>query len=1055
MKKLLSFLFLFCFTLTVFSQNIQIKGVVLAGEDNSPLIGVNVAVKGTTTGVITDLNGEFTLSAPLKSTLVISYVGYKQQQVVVNDAKPLRIIMIEDSKTLDEVVVVGYGVQKKSVVTAAISKVTSQDLEKTSPTRVEDALKGKVSGVQITKSSGQPGADSKVRIRGIGTVNNSEPLYIVDGMPVDGGIDYLNPVDIQSVEILKDAASAAIYGARAANGVILVTTKSGLSGKTTINYDVSYGWQNPWKKKSILNATEYMTVMNEAAINDGNSPKYTADQIKNAGKGTDWQDETFNYDAPVQSHQVSVNGGTDKVTYFLSLGYFDQEGIVGGNYGKSNFSRWSLRANNTYNIYETNERNFLNKVKVGINLGYSRANSTSIETNSEYGSILGSALAFDPTIPVYATDPAAVLALHPYAVKDKNGNVFSTPPSGFQEIANPVAMLNSPTLGKGNSDKFVSTFWGEINIVNGLKFKSSFGVDLAFWGNDGYTFPYFLATQGKDISQSSVYSNMHRGYTWQVENTLTYTKTFAEKHNLTLLVGQSAKEYKVRELYGDDYDLLETDPSKANIDYAIADREKERVAGGTGGFSSLTLASYFGRLDYNFDERYMFQATVRRDGSSNFGPSHKWGIFPSFSVGWNVTNEAFMENRPEWFNNLKLRGSWGKNGNERIGQFRYTSLMDGGQNYYFGSGNASTMQYGSSPSKISNPDVKWEESEQIDLGFESRFFNNSLTFGFDYFKKKTNGMLMDQPIPAYVGKGAPIANAGDMENWGLEFETGYKLKVNDFIFNVQANASYLQNKLIKLGNASGEAIYEDAGASGVGSYVKGKNNEVYPFFYGFKTNGLIQNQQQADEYNAKYGEKAQPGDVIFQDIAGAVDANGKSIPDGLITDADKTKIGKGMPDWTFGLTLGAEWKGFDLNIFFQGTQGNDIFDFAQRGDITAMNRPSWILDRWIGEGTSNKIPRMTAVNPNRNWRSSDLYIKDGSYVRLKVMQLGYTLPRNLTKKMSIQKLRLFVTGENLLTFTGYDGFDPEIASGNYTTIGIDKGIYPQSRTISVGANISF
>jgi len=1055
MKKLLSFLFLFCFTLTVFSQNIQIKGVVLAGEDNSPLIGVNVAVKGTTNGVITDLNGQFTLSIPLKSTLVVSYVGYKQQQVVVTDAKPLSIILIEDSKTLDEVVVVGYGVQKKSVVTAAISKVTSQDLEKTSPTRVEDALKGKVSGVQITKSSGQPGADSKVRIRGIGTVNNSDPLYIVDGMPVDGGIDYLNPVDIQSVEILKDAASAAIYGARAANGVILVTTKSGLSGKTTINYDVSYGWQNPWKKKSILNATEYMTVMNEAAINDGNSPKYTADQIKNAGKGTDWQDETFNYDAPVQSHQISVNGGTDKVTYFLSLGYFDQEGIVGGNYGKSNFNRWSLRANNTYNIYETNERKFLNKVKVGINLGYSRANSTGIETNSEYGSILGSALAFDPTVPVYATDPAAVLALHPYAVKDKDGNVFSTPPSGFQEIANPVAMLNSPTLGRGNSDKFVSTFWGEINVLNGLKFKSSFGVDLAFWGNDGYTFPYFLATQGKDISQSSVYSNMHRGYTWQVENTLTYTKTFAEKHNLTLLVGQSAKEYKVRELYGDDYDLLETDPSKANIDYAIADREEERVGGGTGGFSSLTLASYFGRLDYNFDERYMFQATVRRDGSSNFGSSNKWGIFPSFSVGWNVTNEAFMENRPEWFNNLKLRGSWGKNGNERIGQFRYTSLMDGGQNYYFGSGDASTMQYGSSPSKISNPDVKWEESEQIDLGFESRFFNNSLTFGFDYFKKKTNGMLMDQPIPAYVGKGAPIANAGDMENWGLEFETGYKLKVNDFIFNVQANASYLQNKLIKLGNASGEAIYEDAGASGVGSYVKGKNNEIYPFFYGFKTNGLIQNQQQADEYNAKYGEKAQPGDVIFQDIAGAVDANGKAIPDGLITDADKTKIGKGMPDWTFGLTLGAEWKGFDVNIFFQGTQGNDIFDFAQRGDITAMNRPSWILDRWIGEGTSNKIPRMTAVNPNRNWRSSDLYIKDGSYIRLKVMQLGYTLPRNLTKKVSIQKLRLFVTGENLLTFTGYDGFDPEIAAGNYTTIGVDKGIYPQSRTISVGANISF
>ncbi|MGE4587022.1 MAG: SusC/RagA family TonB-linked outer membrane protein [Mangrovibacterium sp.] len=1026
--------------------------------DNSgaSLPGVTITVKGTAQGTITDANGNYMLAnVPVNATLVCSFVGMKTQEIPVDMRSVIDVVLATELTDIDEVVVIGYGVQKKSVVTAAISRVTAEELNNTSPTRVEDVLKGKASGVQITQSSGQPGADSKVRIRGIGTVNNSDPLYIVDGMPVDGGIDYLNPVDIQSIEILKDAASSAIYGARAANGVILVTTKSGKSGKTTINYDVSYGWQNPWRKKSVLNATEYMIIMNEAAINDGNDPRYSQEQVASAGKGTDWQDETFNYDAPIQSHQVSISGGNEKVTYFLSLGYFDQEGIVGGDYGKSNFNRWSIRSNNTYNVFETNDRSFLDKIRIGINLGYSRTKSSTIEANSEYGSILGSALAFDPTIPVYAADPDAVLALHPYAVKDKNGNVFSTPPSGFQEIANPVGMLNAPSKSQGNADKFVATFWGEVNVIDGLKFRSSYGVDLAFWGTDGYTFPYFLATQGKDITQSSVHSEMHRGFTWQVENTLTYTKTFAEKHNLTVLAGQSAKEYRVRELFGDDYDLLETDPSKANIDYAIADRDEERVAGGTGGFTSQTLASYFGRLDYNYDEKYLFQATVRRDGSSNFGPSNKWGGFPSFSVGWNMTNETFMENRPAWLSHLKLRGSWGKNGNERIGQFRYTSLMNGGQNYYFGSGDLSTMQYGSSPSNISNPDVKWEESKQTDLGFESGFFNNSLTFGFDYFKKKTKGMLMDQPIPDYVGKGAPIANAGDMENWGLEFETGYKLIIKDFTLNVLANASYLKNKLIRLGNASGEAIYENAGASGVGSYVKGKNGEVYPFFYGYKTNGLLQNQQQADEYNAQYGEQAQPGDVIFQDIAGALDDKGNPIPDGKITDDDKVKIGKGMPDWTFGLTLGAEWKGFDLNMFFQGSYGNDIFDFSQRGDITAMNRPSWILDRWVGEGTSTKIPRMTAVNPNRNWRSSDLYIKDGSYVRLKTLQLGYTLPSRLTQKAAIQKLRIYISGENLLTFTDYDGFDPEIASGGYTTIGIDRGIYPQSRVISLGANISF
>ena len=1051
MRNLLVIVFLWCTAFSVFAQDIQIKGVVVSGGDNLPLPGVNVVVKGTSIGTITDLDGQFSFAVPAKSMLSITYIGYKPLEVAADGSKLMNITLQEDTETLDEVVVVGYGVQKKSVVTAAISRVTAEDLNNTTPSRIEDALKGKVSGVQITQSSGQPGADSKVRIRGVGTVNNSEPLYIVDGMPVDGGINYLNPTDIQSVEILKDAASAAIYGARAANGVILVTTKSGVSGKTNITYDFTYGLQNPWKKRSVLNATEYMTLMNEVAVNDGNAPKYLPEQIASAGKGTDWQDETFNYDAPVQSHQVSVNGGSEKIVYFLSLGYFDQEGIVGGNYGKSNYNRWSLRTNSTYNVFETKDRSFLNKMRVGVNISYARSKSSGIETNSEYGSVLGSALAFDPTVPVYATNPESVLASYPNAVKDKNGKVYSIPAGGFQEIANPVGMLNAPTSSTLNEDKFVASFWGELDLYEGLKFKSSYGADLAFWGNDGYTFPYFLATQGKNITQSSVFSNMHRGFTWQVENTLTYTKTFDDKHNLTVLLGQSAKEYTLRELYGDDYDLLETNPDKANINSAIADRDEERVAGGTGGFSNQTLASYFGRIDYNFDERYMIQATVRRDGSSNFGPNHKWAVFPSVSLGWNVTNEAFMDSRPDWFSNLKLRASWGKNGNERIGQFRYTSLMDGGQNYYFGSGDNAKMQYGSSPSKIANPNVKWEESEQLDLGFESRFFNNSLTFGFDYFKKKTNGMLMDQPIPAYVGKGAPIANAGDMQNWGLEFESTYKLKINDFSFNVGANASYLNNKLIKLGNASGEAIYADAGASGVGSYVKGRNGEVYPYFYGYKTGGILQNQQQADEYNSKYGEKAQPGDVIFLDIAGEK----SNTPDGKITDADKTKIGKGMPDWTFGLSLGADWKGFDLNLFFQGTAGNDVFDFSQRGDIQAMNRPSWMLDRWIGEGTSNKIPRMTAVNPNRNWRSSDLYIKDGSYVRLKTIQLGYSLPSSLLEKASLQRLRLFVTAENLFTFTSYDGFDPEIAAGDYFNIGVDKGIYPQSRTISVGANLTF
>ena len=1044
------------------TQQVNLTGRV-TDENGEPVIGANISVPGTTTGTVTDYDGYYALTVPKGSTLRFSYIGYLDREYNITSQTQLNVQLLEDTEVLDELIVVGYGVQRKSVVTAAISKVTAEELNVTRPSRVEDALKGKVSGVQITQSSGQPGSDSKVRIRGIGTINNSEPLYIVDGMIVGGGINYLNPVDIESVEILKDAASAAIYGARAANGVILVTTKKGTKGKASVNYDVSYGWQNPWKKREILNAEEYMVIMNEMQLNDGNLPRYNNEQVMGAGVGTDWQDETFYYNAPVQNHQVSVSGGSDDLLYFLSFGFFDQAGIVGGNYDKSNYRRYSLRSNSTYTVFEADDRSFLNKVTVGANIGYSRDKSTGIETNSEYGSILGSALTFSPLVSVYADEATAagILAQYPHAVTDGD-RVFSLPPAGFQEIANPVAMLHQPSAGFNNSDKFVSSFWGELQILPELKFRTTYGADLAFWGYDSYTFPYFLATQGKDQQFSTVQSEMNRGYSWQLENYLSYAKSFNEVHNLSAVAGVSASRYRYRNLGGNDRDLLETSPSKANINSAIADRQLERAWGGTGGYDFTGTASYFGRVDYNYAERYMLQATMRRDGSTSFGPNNKWGVFPSFSVGWNMTNEAFMANRPEWFDYMKLRFSWGKNGNDRIGNFLYTSLMDGGQNYYFGGGYqvneadpakvgeiTGSMQYGSSPGYIPNPNVKWEESVQTDLGLEARFLNSRLTFGFDYFVKATNDMLMYQPIPSYVGLGAPIANVGDMENRGVEFELGWKNSAGDFNYFIAANASYLQNKLINLGNETGEQIYENAGASGVGSYVKGMNGEVFPYFYGFKTDGLFQSQAEVDGYvngeGARLQPTAKPGDVRF------VDHNG----DGTISDDDKTKIGKGAPDWTYGLTLGADWKGFDANLFFQGTYGNDIFDFAQRGDIPAANRPAWILDRWHGEGTSNRMPRMTSANPNSNWRSSDLYIKDGSYVRLKSAQLGYTLPEALTKKISLQRLRLYISADNLLTFTGYDGFDPEIASGGYTTIGIDRGIYPQARTISLGANISF
>lgn len=1036
-----------------------ILGTVI-DENGDPVIGATVVEKAQPqNATITNIDGQFAIKVAEGTSLVISYVGY--QTIEVKAKNQMSVTLKEDAQVLNDVVVIGYGVQKKSVVTAAISKVTGDDLNLTRPSRIEDALKGKVSGVQITQASGQPGSASKFTIRGSGSVNNSDPLYIVDGMAVEGGISYLNPVDIASVEILKDAASAAIYGARAANGVVLVTTKSGTSGKTTINYDVSFGWQNPWKKKAVLNAQQYMTIMNEAQVNDGNVPRYSADYIAGfQGNGTDWQDEVFNYNAPVQQHQVSVSGGNDKMNYFLSLGYFDQEGIVGGDYNRSNYNRWSLRSNSTYTVFEANNRTFLNKLKVGVNVGYSRAKSSGITTNTEYGSILGSALTFSPLQPVYLSEEEgkALLAEQPYAIT-KNGRVFSLPPTGFQELTNPVATLNQPSHGYNNEDKFVASFYAELDVLPGLKFKSSYGADLAFWGYDGYGMQDYRGTMAH-TDQSWVSSSMNRGFRWQVENVLTYQKTFAEKHNLTVVLGQSANRYTYRNLSGNDYQLLDTDPLKANIDYAIADRSEERVSGGTGGYDKTSLASYFGRLDYNFDERYMIQFTLRRDGSSVFGTNNKWATFPAVSLGWNVLNEPYLQKvKPSWFNVMKIRASWGQNGNASIGNFLYMSLMDGGENYYFGGSynpqsqtNDGSMVYGSSPGRVANPDVKWETSEQIDLGVDLRFFDSRLSFSFDYFKKKTKDMLAYMPVPTYIGQSSPMGNLGKMENWGYEFEFGWKDHVKDFSYYFNGNISILKNKMVDLGNESGETDYEGAGAGGVGTYVHAKNGDVWPYFYGLKTNGLFQNWDEVNSYtNANGGliqPNAHPGDVRFVDVDG----------DGSIGSGDRTKIGKGAPDVTFGFTLGAEWKGFDFNAAFQGTLGNDVFDFAQRGDVPAMNRPSWIMDRWHGEGTSNKIPRMTSANPNGNWQSSDLFIKNGSYMRLKTIQLGYTLPQNLTRVASIQRLRFYVSAENLLTITGYDGFDPELGGGDgasATAMGVDKGIYPQSRTIYVGANITF
>lgn len=1043
---------MFFFSLGAFAQQQTVKGIVkdVSGE---PIIGASVVVKGTSNGVITDFDGNFTIpNVPEGSVIDISFIGYVTQSVKASSQ--MNIILKEDSKTLDEVVVIGYGVQKKSVVTASIAKVGEDELAQTAPTRVDNALKGLAAGVQVTTQNGQPGSSSVVRVRGTGTINNSDPLYIVDGMPIGGGIDNINPADIASIEVLKDAASAAVYGARAANGVVLVTTKKGALGKVKVNYDFSFGWQSPWKQREMLNATQYATLMNEASVYNGTEPKFS--NPSSLGVGTNWQDALFNNGAPVQNHQLSISGASEKINYYFSAGYYNQEGIVGGNYDHSNYERLSFRSNTQYKVFdESKTRNWLKNLTVGVNLSYSRINSRGINAGNLTGSALADALFMDPTMDVYADseDELRAIAGSNYNpdengefIRDKvSGKLLNLPSPDFNELANPLARLSLP-VQKNNSDKVIANLTAELGLWDNLKYKFSWGSDLAFWGNDNYSIPYYLNRNAKN-RQSNVSSQMNRGYTWQIENVLTYDKTFGQ-HSFSVVLGQSAQRYTSRQLGGTAYDLLAYLEDKANIDFTtgLASDGKETVYGGAGDPNSL--ASYFGRLSYNFAERYMFQFTVRRDGSSRFGPNNKWATFPSVSVGWNITNEPWLQKRPEWWTSTKFRLSWGKNGNENIGNFRYTANVALNNNYVFGGyGKGQSLVLGSKPSGTPNADLKWEESEQYDVGLDFGFFNNALTFTVDYFYKKTNGMLKEMAIPSYLGESKPWGNVGSMKNEGVEFELGYKLVKNDWSFSVQANLSYLKNELIDLGNADGYETMDNVHQ--IGNISRAENGQPYPFFWGYKTDGIFQNQAEIDAYT-KDGKLIQPnavpGDVRFVDLDG----------NGTIDDKDKTNIGKGTPDWTFGLNFNFAYKNIDFSMLVSGQWGNQIADVTRRLDCQWVNLPAEFMDRWHGEGTSNTMPRFcwNGDDANKNWGNfSDLYIKNGAFARIKNIQIGYTLPKSLTHKFFVERLRFYVAAENLLTLTGYKGFDPEL--NNDKSNGIDRGYYPQARTFTVGLNLNF
>ncbi len=1049
----------------MWAQQKNLSGTVVDSQ-GEPIIGATVKVPGSATGAITDLDGHFSITVNPGTKLEVSYVGMQTVSLTAGDN--MHVILKDDSKTLNDVVVIGYGVQKKSVVTASIAKVDAEDLQGKTQLRAEDALKGLAAGVNVTSASGQPGAKSMIRVRGTGTINNSDPLYIIDGMATDqNGMELVNPEDIESIEVLKDAASGAIYGSRAANGVILVTTKKGVKGKAKINYNFSYGWQNAWRKRDVTGATDYAILQNEKYVNGGQAPLYAdpynlTDVNGNAvtGFGTNWQKELFNDNAPIVQHDLSISGASDKVNYYLSMGYMKQEGIVGGNYGQSNYDRLTLRSNTTYTLFDfSKERNFLNKLDLGVNVGYMRVHNTGIEANSTWGSPLGSALYLSPILPVTITNPDVAAAMEKqYSAydlyKDVNGNPYTIPGyfGSYQEQNNPIAMMQGhPT--RNWSHKLMPKFSLDLQLFDNLKYHFAYSAELSFWGYDAATIQKFYLSGNNNADHTSATSYKGDNSSWQVDNTLSYDKTIG-KHTFGVVLGQSASKFKGSELGGSAWDLINI--NKPSINYTNGNGQvvystdaDGKITGATAHFSTWggpytehRLSSLFARLSYDYDERYMAQFTVRRDGSSRFGSGNLYGTFPSFSLGWNIMNEKFMESTHNWLSNAKLRFSWGKNGNENIGDFAYTTLTSMGNDYYFGTN--SVKNHGSKANRLPNPDLKWEESEQTDLGLDLGFFNSALTFTVDYFVKKTNGMIIAMPIPSYVGESSPLANVGDMKNSGWEFEIGYKGHVGDFRYSARGNASYLHNELTNLGNATGFLDWGISQFSDGGT--RAQNGQPFPFFYGYKTAGVFQTVDEVNAYKNADGTLIQPnavpGDLRFVDVNG----------DGKISSDDRTNIGNGTPKWTFGLNLNAEYKGFDVNVFFQGVTGVDVFDATYRQDIASGNYPSWMLSRWTGPGTSNRVPRL-ALGDTKNWVVSDLYVRDGSYLRLKTFQLGYTVPTFLTKRIGVDRFRLFVMAENLFTWTKYWGFDPEIGSGS-TSLGVDYGVYPQARTWSVGFNIT-
>lgn len=1025
---------LLCFTCMAASaqSSHKVSGTVVAATNGEPLIGVNVLQKGTTNGIVTDLNGQFELTVPIPCELSVSYVGYKEQTIKVNSAtQKLNISLQEDNELLEEVVVVGYGVQKKKLVTGATVQVKGGDIQKLNTVNVLGALQSQTPGVNITQSSGMPGEGFKVNIRGLGTTGSADPLYIIDGV-TGGDINNLNPGDIESIDVLKDAASAAIYGSRAANGVILVTTKQGRSGKAEISYDGYFGIQNVYRMPDLLNAKEYAMIQNEGRMMDG-LPAFDFaalvpdwDKIENGTfEGTNWLDAARNKNAPMQNHSLNITGGTERSTYSIGLSFTSQEGIIGKPV-EPNYKRYTARVNSEHVVYKVGD---LNIITIGENMNYSYSERKGISIGGMWDNDVRNLLLTSPFLPN----------------KDENGDYHYAIPWENRE-ANPIALMDYGNGGNlSKSHTFQGNIYAIVQPIKGLKLKTSFGYTMSA-DSDRRFVPVYKLSSDKFANENTVSQDMAIGANIQWENTITYD--FAVKnHHVSALLGQSIEKHGLGEsLSGSNINSIFDDFKHAYLDNTTSNMDRAILHGSP--WDRNMLASFFGRVNYDYDNKYMATVVMRADGSSKFARGHRWGYFPSVSAGWVVSEEAFMAPTRRFMDFFKIRASWGQNGNQDIDPFQYLATISfSDADYTFGP-DKSVLTTGAFPDILPNSDITWETSEQYDFGFDARFLNNRLGLNFDYYIKNTKNWLVQAPILDAFGTGAPFINGGDVRNKGVEISLSWNDNISDFTYGANINFTHNKNEVTRIANSEG-IIHGDIDVLSNQTTELYRAQVGYPigYFYGYSTAGIFQTEQQIADYKGAKLSDVRPGDVIWVDRGG----------NGVIDDADQGMIGDPHPDVTLGIGLNAGYKGFDLSITMTGAFGQQIMkSYRSYVDYPKNNYTSDIFARWHGEGTSNRLPRLTS-GTHTNWQNiSDLYMENGDYMRMQNITLGYDF-KKLFKKLPLQQLRLYVSAQNLFTITGYSGMDPEIGYGGYQSwvSGVDLGFYPSPRTYLVGANIKF